>query len=99
MLSAEPQQIPDAPVMPALKTFNLRRFTRVEDVPMAEARALLEDHGKAMHARMVGSGGPDFDIYDHIDAFWAGFDAYLPPRGSATILPMMRKALWWAREP
>ena len=82
MLSANTLITTDARIMPAPKPFRLRRFHRVEDVPMEPARALLVDHGKAMHARMVGSGGPDFDIYEHIDAFWAGFDAYLPPKGS-----------------
>ena len=64
------------------RTFTLRRFTREEDVPMAEAKALLLDHAHFMHSRMVGAGGPDFDIHPHLDAFWSNLDAVLPPNGS-----------------
>ena len=62
--------------------FTLRRFSRQEDVPMDEAKALLLEHAKFMHARMIGAGGPDFDINDHLDAFWSNFGAVLPPNGS-----------------
>ncbi|MXQ08287.1 GNAT family N-acetyltransferase [Alphaproteobacteria bacterium GH1-50] len=64
------------------KPFTLRRFTREADVPMAEAKALLLDHARFMHGRMVGAGGPDFDIHAHLDAFWSNFGAVLPPNGS-----------------
>ena len=68
--------------MTAPPAFELRRFNRIGDVPMEDARALLHDHAVTMHGRMVGSGGPDFEIDDHIDAFWNSFDAYMPPNGS-----------------
>lgn len=82
MLSIETQIRTNPVAMPTQRKFSLRRYTRIDDVPMSEAKALLREHGEMMHARMVGAGGPDFDINDHLDAFWAGFDAYLPPLGS-----------------
>ena len=60
----------------------LTRYASREDVPYEEAYAILVEHGTLMHSRMVGSGGPDFDIYLHIDGFWAKFHEVLPPSGS-----------------
>ncbi len=82
MLSFETPFHSDASAMQTSFDFRLRRFTHFEDVPMDEARALLYEHAVMMHGRMVGGGGPDFDISEHIDAFWSSFDRYLPPHGS-----------------
>ena len=82
MLSLNPENTTGMPVITETENFSLRRFVRAADVPMKEARALLLEHAKTMHGRMVGAGGPDFDINVHIDAFWAGFEHYMPPNGS-----------------
>ena len=76
------QITPNTFVLPTDCKFTLRRFSRLDDVPMEDAKALLRDHAEMMHGRMVGAGGTDFDINDHINAFWESFEAYLPPRGS-----------------
>ena len=68
-------------VLPADFRFTLRRFSRIDDVPMKEAKALLHAHAVMMHGRMVAAGGPDFDINDHLNAFWDSFEAYMPPHG------------------
>lgn len=77
---------PETPVPhPALSQkprFHLTRYAWRADVPMAEARAILRDHCVMMHGRMLGMGGPDFSIEDHIDSFWAKFDQVLPPQGA-----------------
>lgn len=68
----------------------LRSYTRREDIPFAEANALLLDHARMMHGRMVGGGGPDFDYRAHVTAFWEKIDQVLPPNG--------RYYLAWSRD-
>lgn len=62
--------------------FQLTRYARRADVPIAEARRILRDHCALMRGRMLSMGGPDFSIDDHIDSFWAKFDQVLPPQGA-----------------
>lgn len=82
MLMGNPDHTSVDMAVPHGDAFVLQRYVREEDVPMTDARQLLRDHAVMMHGRMVGAGGPDFDINIHINAFWNGFDAYLPPNGS-----------------
>lgn len=58
-----------------------RTYDRAADIPLEAARALLLEHGHLMHDRMVGSGGPSFDIMLHLDAFFNKIDQVLPPNG------------------
>ncbi len=62
--------------------YSLRRYASLKDVPLDDAKRILLDHGELQLRRLVDAGGPWFDIHDHINAFWQGFDAYVPPNGS-----------------
>ncbi|MEM6277234.1 MAG: GNAT family N-acetyltransferase [Pseudomonadota bacterium] len=64
------------------RAVTLKRYATQDEVPFEDANALLIEHGTLMHARMVGGGGPSFDIMLHINGFWAKFDQVLPPVGS-----------------
>lgn len=61
--------------------YTLTSYDRIQDVPFKQAYALLVEHGKLMHSRMVEGGGPDFDFMLHVDAFWEKIDTVLPPNG------------------
>jgi GNAT superfamily N-acetyltransferase len=54
---------------------------QIDDIPYEPANALLPDHAELMHARVVGSGGPDFDHAKHIRFFWEDIDQCLYLRG------------------
>ncbi|MEO0676078.1 MAG: GNAT family N-acetyltransferase [Pseudomonadota bacterium] len=60
----------------------LTRYVSWDDLPFEDANQLLIERGTLMHSRMVGGGGPSFDIMLHINGFWEKFDHVLPPVGS-----------------
>jgi GNAT superfamily N-acetyltransferase len=76
----------EEPWMPARKSDYcsavLTRYRTQAEVPFEAANALLTEHARLMHRRMIEGGGPDFDIAPHIDNFWSKFQEVLPPVGS-----------------
>lgn len=72
----------DAAIYGAAPGFFIDRHASRDEIPRADAEALLEEYAQMMHGRLTSGGGPDFDWRSHVDGFWAGLDDVLPPKGS-----------------
>ena len=72
----------DAAIYGAAPGFFIDRHASRDDIPRADAEALLEEYAEMMHGRVISGGGPDFDWRSHVNGFWAGLDDVLPPKGS-----------------
>ncbi|MEM1363091.1 MAG: GNAT family N-acetyltransferase [Pseudomonadota bacterium] len=57
-------------------------YSRVEDVPMEDARALLTAHVNWAYDQIRALGAPDFDAMAHVARFFEHFDDVLPPKGA-----------------
>lgn len=49
---------------------------------MDAARTLLTAHATSAYDKFRDLGAPDFDVMQHVEHFFAHFDAYLPPNGA-----------------